>query len=186
MALNLTSNNLPKVDLSFTPFNNEIQNENLTSEARSFLTKPSYWNDLFTNWINFIKEEENCICYEEVKEASFFSLGLQFIGDETIKTLNKQWRNKAEKTDVLSFPAIDGRTFAFNPECTELGDIVVSIETAYCQAKYYGHSLKMELSWLISHGLLHLLGWDHPDEKSLEKMLSFQEKLLKIDHEILD
>lgn len=58
------------------------------------------------------------------------------------------------------------------------GDIVISVPTARAQAKAQGHRLSQELAWLASHGLLHLLGWDHPDELSLQRMLQQQRQLL--------
>jgi probable rRNA maturation factor len=61
----------------------------------------------------------------------------------------------------------------------ELGDIVISIPTAERQAPEHGHSLQQELLFLASHGLLHLLGWDHPDEASLAAMLSRQDALVQ-------
>ena len=60
----------------------------------------------------------------------------------------------------------------------ELGDIVISLDTAARQAPEHGHSLERELLFLASHGLLHLLGWDHPDDASLAAMLERQERLL--------
>jgi len=63
-------------------------------------------------------------------------------------------------------------------EPLELGDIIISLETAARQAKEHGHSLVRELLFLASHGLLHLLGWDHPDDASLAAMLARQEALL--------
>ena len=60
----------------------------------------------------------------------------------------------------------------------ELGDIVISLDTAARQAPEHGHSLEQELLFLASHGLLHLLGWDHPDDASLAAMLARQERLL--------
>ncbi|MEO0935438.1 MAG: rRNA maturation RNase YbeY, partial [Cyanobacteria bacterium J06641_2] len=60
-----------------------------------------------------------------------------------------------------------------------LGDIIVSVDTARKQAIQQGHSLKIELAWLASHGFLHLIGWDHPDEESLQRMLRKQVMLLK-------
>jgi probable rRNA maturation factor len=63
-------------------------------------------------------------------------------------------------------------------EPLELGDIVISVETAARQAGEHGHSLERELLFLASHGLLHLLGWDHPDEAALAAMLARQEALL--------
>jgi probable rRNA maturation factor len=68
------------------------------------------------------------------------------------------------------WPAADG-------EPLELGDIVISLDTAARQAAEHGHSLERELQFLASHGLLHLLGWDHPDEASLAAMLNRQEAL---------
>ena len=63
-------------------------------------------------------------------------------------------------------------------EALELGDIVISLDTAARQAPEHGHSLEQELLFLASHGLLHLLGWDHPDDASLAAMLARQERLL--------
>ena len=60
----------------------------------------------------------------------------------------------------------------------ELGDIVISLDTAARQAPEHGHSLEQELLFLASHGLLHLLGWDHPDDASLAAMLARQDLLL--------
>ncbi len=59
-----------------------------------------------------------------------------------------------------------------------LGDIVISVPTARLQAKAHGHRLSDELAWLATHGLLHLLGWDHPDKFSLRRMLHQQRQLL--------
>ena len=63
-------------------------------------------------------------------------------------------------------------------EPLELGDIVISLETAARQAPDHDHSLPEELLFLATHGLLHLLGWDHPDDTSLAAMLRKQEELL--------
>ena len=111
--------------------------------------------------------------------------------DAEIAELNQQWRQIAGPTDVLAFAAqdegleqapampmpawIDGDG---EGEPLELGDIVISLDTAARQAGEHGHSLERELLFLASHGLLHLLGWDHPDEASLAAMLARQEQLL--------
>ena len=55
---------------------------------------------------------------------------------------------------------------------------MISLDTARRQASEQQHSLNRELRWLVSHGLLHLLGWDHPDDTSLAAMLQLQEQLL--------
>ena len=61
-----------------------------------------------------------------------------------------------------------------------LGDIVISLERAAQQAHERGHDFSLEVIWLFSHGLLHLLGWDHPDETTLTTMLSQQSYLLTL------
>ncbi|NJN23815.1 MAG: rRNA maturation RNase YbeY, partial [Acaryochloridaceae cyanobacterium RL_2_7] len=66
----------------------------------------------------------------------------------------------------------------WNSQPIELGDIIISVETADRQAQEQNHSLKQEIAWLASHGLLHLLGWDHPDPERLEEMLTQQHQLL--------
>ena len=65
-------------------------------------------------------------------------------------------------------------------DALELGDIVISLDTAARQAPEHGHSLEQELLFLASHGLLHLVGWDHPDDASLAAMLARQEQLLTL------
>jgi probable rRNA maturation factor len=125
-----------------------------------------------------------------------YSLGLQFTDDACITALNGQWRHRWEPTDVLSFAAQDpdldqspppSPPVSPNPaagievpalEPLELGDIVISLETAARQASEGQQELEAELLFLTSHGLLHLLGWDHPDEASLTAMLTLQRQLI--------
>jgi probable rRNA maturation factor len=113
--------------------------------------------------------------------ASGYSLGLQFCDDETIAALNLAWRQHSGPTDVLAFAAQEEAPPApagAEPDWLELGDIVISLDTAQRQADDAGHGLAEELLFLASHGLLHLLGWDHPDEASLAAMLARQTALL--------
>ncbi|WP_254944939.1 rRNA maturation RNase YbeY [Cyanobium sp. AMD-g] len=113
--------------------------------------------------------------------APGYSLGLQLTGDATIAELNQAWRQHSGPTDVLAFAAQEEAPPApagAEPDWLELGDIVISLETAQRQAHDAGHSLAEELLFLASHGLLHLLGWDHPDEDSLAAMLARQTALL--------
>jgi probable rRNA maturation factor len=84
---------------------------------------------------------------------------------------------------VLSFAALEAET-PLAPELLEseplyLGDIIISLDTAQRQAEAAGHSLRWETVWLASHGFLHLLGWDHPDDNQLEAMLAKQGDLLR-------
>jgi probable rRNA maturation factor len=83
-----------------------------------------------------------------------------------------------EDDDMESDDMEPGLAWEPGGEPLELGDIVISLETAARQAAAAGTSLETELLFLASHGLLHLLGWDHPDEASLATMLSRQEALI--------
>lgn len=117
--------------------------------------------------------------------ASTYELTLRLTGDQEIHSLNAQYRQKNQPTDVLAFATLewDFPKITDEPDSSEplyIGDIIISVETAQKQAQQQGHSLQRELPWLASHGFLHLLGWDHPDEQSLQKMLQQQETLLKI------
>lgn len=112
-----------------------------------------------------------------------YSLGLSLVDDSAIAELNAAWRGKDGPTDVLAFAAQEPAAGMAPPpaaagEPLELGDIVISLQTAARQAGEQGHSLERELLVLASHGLLHLLGWDHPDEASLTLMLARQEALI--------
>jgi probable rRNA maturation factor len=116
--------------------------------------------------------------------ASAYELTLRLTEDREIQVLNAQYRHKNKPTDVLAFAALEVNSPQLPPEIQlsmplYLGDVVISVETAYRQAQQQGHSLQTELAWLATHGLLHLLGWDHPDEESLRGMLNQQEILLE-------
>jgi len=144
------------------------------------MKNPSQWIEEIGSWIRFIKVNSTFKCPEIVLNASQFSLGLELTNDKKILDLNHAWRGQSKSTDVLSFPIIDETLFDVSNECIELGDIVISVPTAIRQAKDNKIDLFRELRWLATHGLLHLLGWDHGDEESLEKMLLIQEQLIDL------
>lgn len=106
-----------------------------------------------------------------------YSLGLQLCDDAAIAALNEAWRGQTGPTDVLAFAAQE-EAVPLPAGPLELGDILISLETAARQAREHDHPLERELRFLASHGLLHLLGWDHPDEESLAAMLERQDRLL--------
>ena len=136
------------------------------------------WVSVLQQWIEFIRSNPDLSCPSVVRQAPEVSLGLRFTDDAGITELNSEWRQRSGPTDVLSFAALDDTPDWLEGAAVELGDIIVSIDTAQRQAQSHNHSLGYELHWLISHGLLHLLGWDHPDERSLRAMLDLQERLL--------
>ncbi len=90
-------------------------------------------------------------------------VSVSFMDDEQIRELNAQYRKKDIPTDVLSFPITEDGKYEYNPETNAaiLGDIVISLERAAVQAEIYGHSFNREVSFLVVHSMLHLLGYDH-------------------------
>ena len=132
------------------------------------------WETWFRKWLEILQPD--------IPISQNYELSLRLTGDREIQTLNSQYRHQDKPTDVLAFAALEVN-FP-QPEVVDytlplyLGDIVISIETAFRQATQQGHPLTTELAWLAAHGFLHLLGWDHPDEKSLRQMLKQQLFLL--------
>jgi probable rRNA maturation factor len=136
------------------------------------------WQHWFQVWVSELELSVN------LPKAEAYELSLRLTNDIEIQTLNAQYRDRPSPTDVLAFATLELDVPQFiNPvvltEPLYLGDIVISVETAWKQAQEQNHSLNRELVWLASHGFLHLLGWDHPDDPSLLLMLAQQEKLLQ-------
>ena len=150
----------------------EIFVENNTGEDLTELAIAP-WQTWITVWLGDLKKT--------LPEATGYEVTLRFTDDAEIHQLNAQYRQKDQPTDVLSFAALEDNLGIPLPEEEPLylGDIIVSTDTAKRQAIAHDHSLQVELGWLVSHGLLHLLGWDHPDDDSLEKMLNRQAVLLR-------
>ena len=130
----------------------------------------------WTNWLQVWLKALNV----ERKLNRGSEVSLRLTSDRQIQQFNAQYRSIDKPTDVLAFAATESEII-IPTELNEplyLGDIVISVETANRQAKSQNHSLITELAWLSSHGLLHLLGWDHPDDSSLEQMLLRQSQLI--------
>ena len=100
-----------------------------------------------------------------------------FVDNEKIHELNKQFRGVDRPTDVISF-ALEDAEEEFLSTIRVLGDIYISIPKMQEQAKEYGHSEKRELAFLVVHGLLHLLGYDHQTEEEEKVMFQIQEEML--------
>jgi probable rRNA maturation factor len=123
--------------------------------------------------------------YEKFETPS--EINIILADNEIIRHINKEQRNIDNSTDVLSFPMvniIEGKIisaegdFDLDENLMLLGDIVLSVEKAREQADNYGHTFEREVAFLISHGVFHLLGYDHMDEASEKVMMSRQESVL--------
>jgi probable rRNA maturation factor len=128
---------------------------------------------------------EFCLVHEKIEKPSEVSILL--VDDEKIREINNEQRGIDSSTDVLSFPIVEMEDGEIKSNLGDidmeenimlLGDIVISLETAYKQANEYGHSFERELAFLTTHGVFHLLGYDHEDEESEKNMLNKQEVVL--------
>ena len=104
-------------------------------------------------------------------------LSLTLTHDARIQELNRTYRGKDTPTDVLSFALGDDSPKL--PIARQLGDIVVSLETTYRHAHEYGTEPQAELAWVVCHGVLHLLGYDHQTEQELRRMRSLESDALR-------
>lgn len=132
------------------------------------------WEHWFQTWIAFLRPA--------LSPINEYELSLRLTNDAEIQDLNAQYRHSDRPTDVLAFAELDGAGSLADPIWQSLplylGDVVISVDTAVRQATEHGCSRDQELAWLATHGLLHVLGWDHPDETHLEHMLQKQDELL--------
>ena len=118
---------------------------------------------------------------------------IQIVGDEEIQIINREQRGKDASTDVLSFPTVNypaGKTAGacdkllkreYDPEvgACVLGDIVISMDHVRAQAQEYGHSVQRESGYLITHGMFHLMGYDHMTDTDKPVMRAMEEKALR-------
>ncbi|MGF1537939.1 MAG: rRNA maturation RNase YbeY [Elainellaceae cyanobacterium] len=133
---------------------------------------PQTWNHWVAIWLTALGVDWSV--------TQTYELGLLLTDDLGIQRFNRDYRHQDNPTDVLSFPTVDVEGAPeWQPDYpVYLGDIVISVETARRQARDRKHTLVKELVWLATHGLLHLLEWDHPDDEQLEAMLRQQDVLL--------
>ncbi len=103
------------------------------------------------------------------------SFDIVFTDDVEIRTINKEYRKKDSATDVITFAlfADDDSKFVFDKRA-ELGEIIISVETAARQAVF---GLEKEIATLICHGILHLIGFDHLTDEDYNFVVSIQEKV---------
>ena len=144
--------------------------------------------DFASNYEGYDYLEEK---YTEIIEMAFSLLGLSFspiisvsiVDNAYIHEINKTYRGIDRETDVISFAFLDGDKnkdkLLKSNSIVSLGDIYISLEKAQEQANSYGHSLNRELLFLFTHGLLHLLGYDHIKKEDEEIMFPLQDKILE-------
>ena len=104
--------------------------------------------------------------------------------NEEIHKINNEYRNVDKPTDVLSFPIYEReeiKSLKSKKKSNEekvLGDIIISVEKVKEQAEEYGHTFERELAYLVTHGMLHLLGYDHMIDEEKIMMRKREEEIL--------
>ena len=125
----------------------------------------NYFNEVdYSKTINNVLDKASNIMDTKDK-----SINVILVDNQQIKNMNMQYRHKDYATDVLTFP--DGYL-------NQLGDVIVSIEKCQEQAKEYAHSFERELGFLVVHGYLHTLGYDHQTFDEEEEMTRIQKEIL--------
>lgn len=128
---------------------------------------------------------------EVLKQTGDYLVEVNMVDEETIKTVNKEFRDKDAVTDVLSFPSLDGIRYKnvtvkdFPLDLDEsgkrvfLGSIIICLNRAKEQAMEFNHSLDRELCYLLTHGLLHLFGYDHIEDADDKEMRSLANEVME-------
>ncbi len=136
------------------------------------------------DWLNERYNEiaKAAFSYLDVKEN--YEVDVSLVDDETIHQINRDYRNVDRVTDVISFAFNDDKDPNDQINSLEvqkmLGEILICLPQAKRQAAEIGNSLERELSFLFTHGLLHLLGYDHMTPEDEAIMFPLQEKILSL------
>lgn len=104
-------------------------------------------------------------------------LSVIFVDSSRIHEINREYRHIDRPTDVITFALMDSDD-VLDVEESELGDIFINIEAVYNQAKEYQHTLRREVCFLFTHGVLHLLGYDHMNEEDEKVMFALQDQII--------
>ncbi len=134
-------------------------------------------------------------CVAEYEKCPYdISVNMLITNGEGIRTFNREYRDIDSETDVLSFPCVDYESPSdfslvkqdpvsyIDQESGELmlGDIMINAERVIAQAGQYGHSIKREYAFLITHSMLHLFGYDHENKEDETVMFEKQDRILDI------
>jgi probable rRNA maturation factor len=129
---------------------------------------------------------DKVLAYEKCEEE--YEVSISLVDNEEMRSLNMEYRGIDKETDVLSFPMVEFIDEVLEKEDEDaeyieeeivLGDIVISMEKALEQSEEFGHSFIRELAFLLVHGMLHLLGYDHEDGASEGEIFDKQESILE-------
>ena len=137
-------------------------------------SKESRWNRYKHDFMQIGTRTEDVLALKQNKNVSVI-----FVDAKAIHEINRTYRNVDKATDVISFALCDSEdTYEMVEENEELGDIFINVEAVTEQAKAYGHSMRREVCFLFTHGLLHLCGYDHMNQAEEQEMFQLQDVIL--------
>ena len=159
--------------------------ENIYENFEKTLDLSKLTQDTISMVQEFLKKQEwvqnSCLADYKYKLLYF---DIVLCDNENIQEINRNYRQIDKPTDVITFAIFADspkeERFIFDDEIN-LGEIIISLDKALQQSIEQDHcnkTFEQELYFLLAHGILHLLGYDHQDETSLQKMWSIQEKLI--------
>jgi len=125
-----------------------------------------------------IKQAFDAVCksaFKVLKMCEDVVFDVNIVDSKKIHAINKKYRHVDKPTDVITFANRDNSTFII----PLLGEVFICLDVAKKQAKEYKHTLQRELIFLFTHGLLHLLGFDHMNKKDEKKMFGLTDKIIK-------
>ena len=133
----------------------------------------NFENNYEQDFIAIIEQALKTLVIEDDVEVSCV-----LVDDERIHEINREYRHIDRSTDVISFAMEDNDQFYVEGMPRTLGDIFISVDHAKKQAEEYGHSLRREMCFLFTHGILHLLGYDHMTDEQEKEMFGLQDEIL--------
>ena len=128
--------------------------------------------------VNLSEINQNSAVFDN--DFTILSFEISFCNDKTIREINSTYRGKDKATDVITFALfVDDENSIVIDNNIELGEIIISTQTLERQAKENNNTLEVELYTLTTHGILHLLGFDHLTQKDYDFVVGIQEKIIK-------
>lgn len=123
------------------------------------------------------------IIFDFLKLDYHFIFEVDLVSKETIHQINRDYRKVDRPTDVISFAFEDNEDFSLlkgDNLPRDLGEIFICVDKAHEQAEEYHHSFEREMAFLFTHGLLHLLGYDHQNSEEEKEMFAIQNEIMAI------
>lgn len=154
-----------------------FEKNNINLEIKEIIEKAQKMTYFFLSNDCWVKKS----CLEEYKDTKQIYFDVVFCDNEKIHEINRDYREKDRPTDVITFAIFADspkeERFVFDNEIN-LGEIIISLDKTLEQSKENKHSFEKELYFLLAHGILHLLGYDHMTEETLIEMWDMQKEMM--------